>query len=397
VTAWLMLVLFLAVNSIKPKRGLDAFTLVELLVVIGIIAILAALLLPALSSGQSRAKRVACENNLQQTGAAFHSFSHDHNSKFPMQVPMADGGSQEFVQNGYLTGGEFYFSFHNFQVMSGDMVTPDILICPADTRLSATNFATLQNSNLSYFAGVNADFSKPDSILAGDRNLATNSFQNPTILRIDRNSRLRWTQEMHQFKGNVLFADGHVEEWNNSTLASAAGSLADPADLFLPSVQPAANQFASSPGATGTQPASPSSGSQPAGSPDSSSASPNNPNSGNGPVQAQPPATPAKQTGRTPVIASGNRTRAGTILPAETQPQNSPGPRQTSPATTNLQSAGATADEDDSTMSPFDLRVLKFLRSIIKWGYLLLLLLWLLLLAFAWRRRSRKRRKKIAR
>ena len=102
-----MLVLFLAVNSIKPKRGLDAFTLVELLVVIGIIAILAALLLPALSSGQSRAKRVACENNLHQPGAAFHSFSHDHNSKFPMQVSVAQGGTLELVQNGYLINGEF--------------------------------------------------------------------------------------------------------------------------------------------------------------------------------------------------------------------------------------------------------------------------------------------------
>ena len=388
-------------NAIKPKCGSDAFTLVELLVVIGIIAILAALLLPALSKGQARAKRVFCENNLEQIGAAFHAFSHDHNSKFPMQVPMADGGSQEFVQNGYLINGEFYFGFHNFQAMAGELITPDILICPADTRLPATNFATLQNSNLSYFAGVNADFSKPNSILAGDRNLATNSLQNWTILRVDGQSRLRWTQELHQFKGNVLFADGHVEEWNNSTLLSAAKGSVDPADLFLPSVKPVANQFASSPGATGTQPATPSSGGQSDGLPVSSSVSPNNPNSnpnsGHGPVPAHSPATPAKPPGQRQGVASGNHTQTGTFPPTETQPQNSSGARQASPATTNLQNAGATADEDDSTMSPFDLRVLKFLRSIIKWGYLLLLLLWLLFLAFAWRRRSRKRRKKIAR
>ena len=393
--------LFLDVNAIKPKCGSNAFTLVELLVVIGIIAILAALLLPALSKGQARAKRVFCENNLEQIGAAFHAFSHDHNSKFPMQVPMADGGSQEFVQNGYLINGEFYFAFHNFQVMSGELITPDILICPADTRLPATNFASLQNSNLSYFAGVNADFSKPNSILAGDRNLATNSLQTPTILRIDVKSRLRWTQELHQFKGNVLFADSHVEEWNNSTLVSAANGSVDPADLFLPSVRPNPNRFASSPGAMGTQPAIPSSGSQPDGSPDSSSVSPNNPNSnpnsGNGPAKASPPATPGQRPGQRQGVASGNHTQAGTILPTETQSQNPPGARQTSPATTNLQSGTATADEDDSTISPFDLRVLKLLRSIIKWGYLLLLLLWLLFLAFAWQRWSRKRRKKIAR
>lgn len=389
--------LLLAVNAIKPKRGSDAFTLVELLVVIGIIAILAALLLPALSKGESRAKRISCENNLQQIGVAFHSFSHDHNSRFPMQVPMADGGSQEFVRNGYLINGEFYFAFHNFQVMSDMLILPGILVCPADTRPVATNFATLQNSNLSYFVGVNADFSKPNSILAGDRNLVTNSLQNPTILRIDPRSRLRWTQELHQFKGNFLFADGHVEEWNDSTLVAAANGWVDPADLFLPSVMPGANQLASGPGAMGTHPATASSGSRTYGTPDSSSASPNHPNFGNGPVMAHPPATPGKQPGGLPGIASGNYPRAGTIPRAETRPQNSPGPFQTSPGTTNLQTAGATADEGDSTMSPFDQRVLKFLRSIFKWGYLLLLLLWLLFLALLLRRRSRKRRKKFAR
>ncbi len=396
-----MLIGFFAVNSIKPNRGSDAFTLVELLVVIGIIAILLALLLPALSRGQARARRISCENNLQQIGAAFHSFAHDHNSQFPMQVPLADGGSQEFVKNGYLLNGEFYFAFRNFQVMSDDLATPEILICPADTRLPATNFATLQNSNLSYFAGVNADFSKPNSILAGDRNLATNSLQQPTILRIDGKSRLRWTQELHQFKGNVLFADRHVEEWNNSTLISAADGSVDPADLFLPSVKSNPNPFASGQGAGGTQPAITSSGSRPVGSPDSSSVSStnpySNPNSGNGPAKAHPPATPNQRPGQRQVVASDNHGQAGTITTAEAQPQNSSGARRTSPATTNLQSGGATTDEDDSTLSPFDLRVLKLLRRIIKWGYLLLLLLWLLFLVFAWRRRSRKRRKKIAR
>src|ERR1700722_6610909 len=145
-------------NFPRASRQVCAFTLVELLVVIAIIGILAAMLLPVLNKGQGRAQRIACENNLRQIGIAFVSFSHDHNGKFPMQVSMADGGSEEFVQAGYVAGGQFYFGFHNFQAMAGELVTPQILICPAYTRLAATNFAALQNDNISYFAGVTADF-----------------------------------------------------------------------------------------------------------------------------------------------------------------------------------------------------------------------------------------------
>jgi prepilin-type N-terminal cleavage/methylation domain-containing protein len=388
-------------NFHRANRQACAFTLVELLVVIAIIGILAALLLPALSKGQGRAKRIVCENNLRQTGIAFISFSHDHNSKFPMQVPMAEGGSQEFVQNGYLAGEQFYFGFHNFQAMAGELVTSQILICPADTRTAATNFAALKNDNLSYFAGVNADFYKPNSILAGDRNLGTNSVQTPTILRIDVRSRLHWTQELHQFKGNALFADDHVEEWNHYALASAANGSAGPADLFLPSVKPDANQFASNPGTVGSQSGMPSPGNQPGDAGNSSSANPNspasqnNPNSGNNSFSPpQSPTTPNKQSNHSLGVASGNRPQNGSM---EIQSQNnlSAAP-QTFPATNHLQGS-ATADDDDPAMSPLNLRVLKFLRTCIKWGYLLLLLILLLLIALELWRRSRKRKNKKAR
>jgi len=74
-------------KEVGQKQGKDAaFTLVELLVVMAIIAILAAIALPVLARAQDSAKRGACVSNTRQLGVAFKLWLGDNNDRFPIAV-----------------------------------------------------------------------------------------------------------------------------------------------------------------------------------------------------------------------------------------------------------------------------------------------------------------------
>lgn len=199
-------------NHSRDNAG-PAFTLIEVIVIVATLALLFAVLLPALAKQKGKKERIDCVNNLKQIGLSFRIWAGDGGDRYPMAMPTNQGGTMEYVLTGEV--------FRHFQAMSNELGSTRILICPADkTRAPAPDFTRLANTNLSYFVVPDANENLPQSILSGDRNI-TNRFS-PTngMLVLMTNQLVGWTKEMHKFQGNVALGDGSVQQSSSALLRS---------------------------------------------------------------------------------------------------------------------------------------------------------------------------------
>jgi prepilin-type processing-associated H-X9-DG protein len=179
------------------------------------LAILAAIFLPVLAQPRHGHSRINCVNNLHQIGLAYWTWAGDNEDKFPMQVSVTNGGTMELVANGKN-------AWLNFLVMSNELSTPKVLFCPVDTsHVSTAIFSSDLQNNVSYFVGLNATTNYPQSILSGDDNFEINGVPVKSgLLQLSTNHATAWTAARHEFKGNIGFADGSVQQLGNSGLTN---------------------------------------------------------------------------------------------------------------------------------------------------------------------------------
>lgn len=200
------------------NRGflLTGFTLIELLVVIAIIAILLAILLPALNRVREHGKRVSCMNNLRQLTLGWHLYADDNDDKIvsantsqsPAWVTWGNGLTEkQWLQN--ITSGLLYKYCPE----------PALYKCPTGIRGEYVTYAIVDAMN------GNTSIPNTKSVMIYRRIQVKNATERLVFLDEGRLSSSSWTvwydQERwwdqitmrHGNGTNVSFADDHSEYW----------------------------------------------------------------------------------------------------------------------------------------------------------------------------------------
>jgi len=222
-------------------RASRAFTLVELLVTIGVIAILAALILPVLGSARGTTRAITCLNNLQQWGNATHLYALDNDGFLPPDGwanPHLNPKSKTETNSWYVLlpkaiGLPSYFEMPWRSNATID-VGHSIWICPSNPRRST-------GTNLFHYC-LNE---LVDGTGADEHRVRLEDFQRPaSIVHLfdsrDKPAIGTWSYvhtNLHNRGAQFVFLDGHAARFNNTVywnFKTHQGITNNPALVWIP-------------------------------------------------------------------------------------------------------------------------------------------------------------------
>jgi hypothetical protein len=151
---------------------------------------------------------------MKHIGLSFMVWAIDHNDHFPMQVPVANGGTKELTASGAV--------FPHVQVLSNELNMSKLLHCPADNNRSwATNFTSdLTDKHLSYFLNLNSVAGDGAGVLLGDRNITNRATAGSPLVSLTKGTSIGWTKGLHSKQGNLCFADSSVRGCTNGAVGT---------------------------------------------------------------------------------------------------------------------------------------------------------------------------------
>ena len=205
-------------RSLKAVNN-SGITLIEVLVVFGVLLVLAALLLPTLGRARINGPPGVCINNQRQMAIGFKMFADDNGGKYPWQIQSAADSRVEATTSPLVSQ-----HFKNAAPYFGGQA---VYLCPTETlRHLATNIADLTDQNVSYFLDFDAVTNSASSILTGDRHLLLNGEPvGPGLRVVTSKAVLGWTRELHpkdrQPRGFLSFTDTHAEGRFDAKLTEA--------------------------------------------------------------------------------------------------------------------------------------------------------------------------------
>jgi prepilin-type N-terminal cleavage/methylation domain-containing protein/prepilin-type processing-associated H-X9-DG protein len=185
------------------RKNCSGFTLIELLVVVAIIAILAAMLLPALSRAKESAKATQCLNNLKQIGLGAAMYANENRDALPRS--QHSGASWVATLQPYTGTNVYRCPSDSNKLRRYSYAMNDFLLPPAPGSQATDygNIAAVPSSSETFFmaeavqSAASMDhfhFAEPDE---GDP--SPNGFKSQVAVMT------------HQRAANYLFVDGHVE------------------------------------------------------------------------------------------------------------------------------------------------------------------------------------------